>query len=112
MITINVLLKSEGRKEQDYLAFLEDMVQKSRQDDGCLFYDHFRNVKHQNEYIIVENWADDKSVEKHNQTTPFKNILEKIPAYLEEEIVLKSAAAKNFQQKNPLWCNTIEGFLV
>ena len=28
MITINVLFKSESRKEQDYLAFLDDMVQK------------------------------------------------------------------------------------
>ena len=46
MITINVLLKVKAEKEQDYLAFLDDMVQKSRQD-------------------------------------------EKIPAYLEEEIVLK-----------------------
>ena len=55
MITINVLLKVKAEKEQDYLAFLDDMVQKSRQDDGCLFYDHFRNVKHHNEYIIVEN---------------------------------------------------------
>ena len=60
MITINVLLKVKAEKEQDYLAFLDDMVQKSRQDDGCLFYDHFRNVKHHNEYIIVENWADDE----------------------------------------------------
>ena len=49
MITINVLLKVKAEKEQDYLAFLDDMVQKSRQDDGCLFYDHFRNVKHHNE---------------------------------------------------------------
>ena len=38
MITINVLLKVKAEKEQDYLAFLDDMVQKSRQDDGCLFY--------------------------------------------------------------------------
>ena len=45
MITINVLLKVKAEKEQDYLAFLDDMVKKSRQDDGCLFYDHFRNVK-------------------------------------------------------------------
>ena len=82
MITINVLLKVKAEKEQDYLAFLDDMVQKSRQDDGCLFYDHFRNVKH-------HNWADDESVEKHNQTTHLKTFLEKIPAYLEEEIVLK-----------------------
>ena len=89
MITINVLLKVKAEKEQDYLAFLDDMVQKSRQDDGCLFYDHFRNVKHHNEYIIVENWADDESVEKHNQSTHLKTFLEKIPAYLEEEIVLK-----------------------
>ena len=35
MITINVLLKVKAEKEQDYLAFLDDMVQKSRQDDGC-----------------------------------------------------------------------------
>ena len=77
MITINVLLKVKAEKEQDYLAFLDDMVQKSRQDDGCLFYDHFRNVKHHNEYIIVENWADDESVEKHNQTTHLKTFLEK-----------------------------------
>ena len=34
MITINVLLKVKAEKEQDYLAFLDDMVQKSRQDDG------------------------------------------------------------------------------
>ena len=50
MITINVLLKVKAEKEQDYLAFLDDMVQKSRQDDGCLFYDHFRNVASQRIY--------------------------------------------------------------
>ncbi len=29
MITINVLLKVKAEKEQDYLAFLDDMVQKN-----------------------------------------------------------------------------------
>ena len=38
MITINVLLKVKAEKEQDYLAFLDDMVQKSRQDDGCISF--------------------------------------------------------------------------
>ncbi len=89
MITINVLLKVKREKEQAYLAYLEEMVEKSRRDEGCLFYDHFRNTARPNEYIIVENWANDDSVEKHNQTPHLQNFLEQIPAYLEEELVLK-----------------------
>lgn len=88
MVVINVNLKINLEKETQYLQFVEDMVRNSRQDRGCLSYNHFRNVDHHDEYIIVENWLDMDCVEEHNNTDHFKLFLDKIPNYLVEEIGL------------------------
>ncbi len=79
-------------------------------------YDHFRNVKHHNEYIIVENWADDESVEKHNQTTHLKTFFREKNSCLfgRGNCTKKSAAAKQsfFSIEKSLHVYTMEGFVL
>lgn len=88
MITINVLLTVKPEHEQTYLTFLNDLVQKSRADQGCLFYDHFRSVQQPNSYIIVENWADDESIAAHNETEHLKAFFTTVPPLLQSEPIL------------------------
>ncbi len=91
MITINVLLKVKPEKEQAYLEYVNTMVQKSRADEGCLFYDHLKSVTAPYEYMIVENWADDAVVEKHNETEHLQNFVQDISEYLTEDFILQKS---------------------
>lgn len=89
MITINVFLQVKSEKKADYLAFVGELVDASQQDEGCLFYDHFEKIDQPNQCIIVENWQDTATVEKHNQTPHFKKFLDEASLYLEKEAVIK-----------------------
>ncbi len=89
MITINVLLKAKPEKEQEYLEYVANLVEKSRADEGCLFYDHVKSLTAPNVYMIIENWTDDAAIEKHNETEHLKNFLENISEYVTEDPVLK-----------------------
>lgn len=91
MITINVFLKVKPEKEQAYVEYVDNMVQKSRADEGCLYYDHLKSLTAEHEYAIVENWADEAAVEKHNATEHLQNFLKDISEYLSEDLVLKTS---------------------
>lgn len=89
MITINVLLSVRKEKQEEYLAFVSDLVAKSQQDEGCLFYAHFNQVGKDNHYAIIENWKDQESVDLHNATPHLQQFANEISNYLEEPFTLK-----------------------
>lgn len=91
MIVINVDLKVNEAKREEYLKFVANLVEKSRHDLGNLFYSHFEDVAERNKFIIVENWSNEESLEFHNQTEHLQAFLKHVNQYLVEDYVIKVA---------------------
>lgn len=94
MIVIDVYLKVNPAKRAEYLDFVNDLVAKSRQDLGNIFYDHFESLTEKNTFMIIENWSDEEAVEFHNQTEHLQGFLKNIEQYLLESYMIKVAQTK------------------
>lgn len=95
MILINVHCQVEPTRRQAFIAFLDDLVAKSRMDAGNLFYNYFVAGDDPNAFLIVENWADDAAVAAHNQTAHLQNFIDHANDYLTTPFEIK--LAKNEQ---------------
>lgn len=93
MITINVRLQVKPEKRAAYIAFVAELVQASLKDEGCLFYDHFESLTEPNQFAIVENWASQEAVAKHNETDHLKKFAAEISEFLEKDFVLQVSHA-------------------
>lgn len=91
MIVINVRLNVAEAKRQAYLEFVANLVEKSRQDSGNLFYGHYEDVKQRNNFIIVENWQDEEAVNKHNATPHLQNFLKNVGQFLTKDYEIQVA---------------------
>lgn len=89
MLTINVLLEVKESKRDDYIKFVNELVEASRKEEGCLFYSHFEEVYCRNHFAIVENWANQAAVDAHNETEHFKEFADNISDYLAKDLDLK-----------------------
>ncbi|KRL03909.1 putative quinol monooxygenase [Liquorilactobacillus hordei] len=91
MVIINVLLKVIPEKREEYLTYVENLVNKSLQDEGNVFYSHFEDVYQKNQFMIVENWANQAAVEAHNKTDHLQDFLKNIGTYLVEDCKINVA---------------------
>ena len=89
MILINVHCKVDPAKRDAFIDFANDLVAKSRQDAGNVFYSYFEDAQTPNDFLIVENWADQAAVDAHNQTAHLQNFLHHANDYLVEDYVIK-----------------------
>ncbi|MGM0216338.1 putative quinol monooxygenase [Enterococcus sp. AZ109] len=89
MIIINVLLPVKEEKREEFLVFVEDLVNKSRKDEGAEFYDCLESLDTRNQFMIIENWRDQDAIDKHNATDHLKKFLAEIDQYLAGEKELK-----------------------
>lgn len=89
MITINVDLEVLESQRKSYLDFVDDLVKKSKDDTGCLFYEHFENVSKSNHFMIIENWENQQALDLHNETSHLKQFVQEIGEYLTKAPVIK-----------------------
>lgn len=89
MIMINVFLKVAPQKRAAFLTFAKELVTASRQDEGALFYDCLESVETENEFMIIEHWRDQRSVDQHNETPHLKKFVQEANTYLTEDFVIK-----------------------
>lgn len=89
MITINVFLKVKEECRRDYLRLIGELVQASLKEDGCQIYKHGEDTGHPNEFVIIENWESQASLDAHNKTAHFQKFANSISPYLSEDFVIK-----------------------
>ncbi|STC70003.1 putative quinol monooxygenase [Corynebacterium pilosum] len=83
MILINVRFRPLPEHVEDFREKVADFTEASRAEDGCLFFDWFRNTDDPNEYILVEGFKDD-AAEAHVNSEHFKAAQELFPTLLTE----------------------------
>ncbi|WP_394281974.1 putative quinol monooxygenase [Corynebacterium sp.] len=83
MILINVRFRPLPEHVEDFREKVADFTEASRAEDGCLFFDWFRNTDDPNEYILVEGFKDD-AAEAHVNSEHFKAAQDLFPTLLTE----------------------------
>ncbi|WP_196887419.1 putative quinol monooxygenase [Aureivirga sp. CE67] len=85
---IVAVLNINPDSEKEFMRFAKEMIQKSREEEGCLMYKLFKGVESENEYIFYEKYQDEKSIEIHNTSEHFKAFISVIgPMLLKEPVI-------------------------
>ena len=59
-----------------------EFTEKTRAEEGCLFFQWARSLADPDTYILIEAFRDDEAGGKHVQSEHFKKATAELPAYL------------------------------
>ncbi|WP_115685014.1 putative quinol monooxygenase [Corynebacterium senegalense] len=83
MILINVKFTPKPEHAENFRELVDEFTQATRAEEGCLFFEWYRNEDNPGEYILVEGFRDD-SAEAHVSSAHFQKATEFFPTILEK----------------------------
>jgi len=73
----------EGQLEA-YLGHMAEMVELTKQEDGCIAYDIYEEKDGSGGIVILEIWESEECLEKHMASEHFQRLIPTAEAYLEK----------------------------
>ena len=68
IITKRVTFIAKEGCEDKMKELLTAMVEPSKKEDGCIFYDIFQYENNRTKFSAVESWRDEKALDGHKST--------------------------------------------
>lgn len=84
-INVTVVLKSKEEFTEKVKGLLENLVENSRKEEGCLQYDLHQSIENPNVFIFHEVWKNKELFDLHNRQPYIKGFFEMAPSLLKEE---------------------------
>lgn len=78
MIRLNAFVQTEEAHCEQVKALAVELVEKSRQDEGCISYDFFESATRPTVFMFCETWANQETIDLHANTEHFKRIVAEI----------------------------------
>ena len=79
-------------KADEFQAVAKKLVEETRKEKGCIFYECCKNSDDPSKYIMMEKWESDESIEAHMQTAHFLELIPKMRALLADRVVERFSA--------------------
>jgi len=70
-ITKRVTFIAKDGSEAKMKELLTAMVEPSKVEDGCIFYDIFQYENNPRKFMAVESWRDDKALDGHKASSHY-----------------------------------------
>ena len=81
-------LSVKEKKVEQFIKFASSMVEKSKQEVGCITYKLFKEINKPNEFIIYEKYVNKKAVELHNSSEHLKVFLQSVSTLLIDKPII------------------------
>ena len=83
---IKIFAKSLVKEEciEKYIELTKELVEKSRAEEGNVFYSINRSVKNDRIFAFIECWKDQAAIDFHNATPHFTGIVPQLHSLCEE----------------------------
>jgi quinol monooxygenase YgiN len=79
MIVVVGRVKTDGEKRAELIRIARGVAAASRAEEGCISYRIYEDTELENEFVFVEEWADEAALQRHFGTP---HIAEFMPAIL------------------------------
>jgi quinol monooxygenase YgiN len=75
---------AEMGKEDEMERVLQEMIEPTRREAGCIRYDLLRSLKGEDhvEFVFVEEWTSEEALDAHGQTEHLKGLRARIQGLL------------------------------
>lgn len=84
MIILNVFFNVNESSKEKFLKLLGTMVVESNKEDGCLFYELWKDTRSQDQYSLIEHWRDQDALNAHAKTKHWIHFNSTVSDYLLE----------------------------
>lgn len=81
MIRLNVFIRVSAENRAAALEAAKELVAASLSDKGCIAYDVFESATHPDVLMICETWADQSSLDAHQQSEHFTTLVPLIESF-------------------------------
>ncbi len=74
---IKVVAKSHAKADKlnKILELSKEMVEKTVKEEGCISYELFQDIKDPNQLVIIEEWENEESLDRHMVSEHFKRLI-------------------------------------
>jgi len=79
MIVVVGRVCSDGGKRDELIRAAQAVVSASREEQGCISYRFYEDTERANEFVFVEEWADQGALERHFATDHIRVFMSSVP---------------------------------
>ncbi|MEJ7580620.1 antibiotic biosynthesis monooxygenase [Acinetobacter seifertii] len=72
-------------KIETVLPLYRELVEKTRNESGCISYELHQDIKNLGHFIFLEVWVDRTALDFHTQSEHFQRLVPQIDKYKEED---------------------------
>lgn len=86
MLKIIAKCDVKDSERSNFLQNATQLVNRSREDAGCISYELFHDLEKKNKYFFLEEWKSDIHSKYHEESDYFKTYLANIKKTLNDEV--------------------------
>ena len=94
MLIVHADVFAQPGKGDEIAKIAQPLIEATRKEDGCHFYQLLRDTTDDSAFKFVEGWESQEALGAHVKTDHFKQIFPKIT-----ELAVKSADVKSYEVK-------------
>lgn len=86
MIIIHAFLKVDSKHREEFFAQAKQVSAPSQAESGNISYQFYENPEQPNDFVFLEKWKDQDSIDYHEGTVHFKKFAEDVQHVLSAPI--------------------------
>ena len=83
-------------KKNEVLEIIKELVEKTREEKGCIKYELFQDVESEGAITFIEEWESREALGDHMASEHFKRIVPQIKDYTEKECICQPKSTPSF----------------
>jgi len=95
MIMVQSFFHLNPETKSDVIVLMNTMVEKSRQEPGCISYEYFEGITDSDQVVLLQEWESADHLQSHYQTQHMEEFLRKLGHYLKSPISTRSYASED-----------------
>lgn len=72
-------------KIAEVLPLYAELIEKTQQEQGCIAYDLYHDLKNKGHFVFIEEWIDRAALDAHVQSEHFQRLVPLIDAHKRQE---------------------------
>ena len=77
-LTIVATITIKPEFKEDVLKAIKTVVDATRKEPGCIFYDVFEDVNNPMKFVFIETWKSQAAIDSHNNSAHFNNFVKAV----------------------------------
>lgn len=80
-ITRQIIFLAKRDCIEEFKILIKNTIEKTKQEEGCLMYDVFQTKNNPVEFIVIDSWKDEESLNKHYESEHYLYFINNFKQY-------------------------------